>query len=105
MEYNKFKEYLKYIKDFLDDQKKLDNVINVISPGSFERCEFGDNFLDGFIKLLSDSIGDTNDFLYWFIIENDFGNKKLTVTLNDIPYVIDDDVTFWIYLNKFNNVK
>ena len=57
--------------DFLNDH------LQAIAPGAV--CEFGGVFLDDYIRLLSESVGDDSDWSWvsWFVFDNEFGKRGL----------------------------
>lgn len=100
MEYKDFYEAIQSLKDFIKEQDKLDAVLKIISPTSTGVCEFGNKFIDDYIKILEIALGDTSQWVSWFVFENDFGNKRLEVRVNDIEYEISNERQFFdIILN------
>lgn len=65
------------IKRFMDEIDVLHSHIYAIAPGAV--CEFGGRFLDDYIRLLSESVGDDADWSWvsWFVFDNEFGKKGL----------------------------
>jgi hypothetical protein len=72
-----FEYLLRKAKTFMAEQKKLDDVIRVIAPTSTGVVEFGGQFLDDYLVLLSYAVGDKEAWVTWFVFENDFGSKGL----------------------------
>jgi hypothetical protein len=100
MEYKDFYEAIQSLKDFFKEQDKLDAVLKVISPSSTGVCEFGNVFIDDYIKIVEIALGDTNQWVSWFVFENKFGKNKLEVKVNDIGYEISNEREFFdIILN------
>jgi len=100
MEYKDFYEAIQSLKDFIEEQDKLDAVLKVISPTSTGVCEFGNKFIDDYIKIVGIALGDTNQWVSWFVFENEFGKNKLEVKVNDIGYEISNEREFFdIILN------
>jgi len=95
MEYKDFYEAIQSLKDFFKEQDNLDAVLKVISPTSTGVCEFGNKFIDDYIRILEIALGDTNQWVSWFVFENDFGNKRLEVRVNDIEYEISNEREFF----------
>ena len=95
MEYEQFLKASNNLKQFLKEQDKLNNVLKVISPTSTGVVEFGNEFIDGYINVVEIALGDNYNWFSWFIFENDFGAKKLTVIINDEIYTIYDEFTFF----------
>jgi len=95
MEYKDFYEAMESLKNFFKEQDKLDAVLKVISPTSTGVCEFGNIFIDDYIRIIEIALNDTNQWVSWFVFENDFGNKKLEVNSNGIEYEISNEKQFF----------
>jgi hypothetical protein len=95
MEYKDFYEAIQSLKDFFKEQDKLDAVLKVISPTSTGVCEFGNVFIDDYIRIVEIALGDTNQWVSWFVFENEFGKNKLEVKVNDIEYEISNERHFF----------
>ena len=52
---------------FMDERDTLNDHIKAIAPGAY--CEIGGRFIDSYIKLLSDSAGDRDNWIEWFVLE------------------------------------
>ena len=72
-----FELYINNLKQFFEEQKKLEAVIDAISPTSTGVVEFGGKFVDDYIKVLSRLVDDDFDWVSWFVFENDFGKKGM----------------------------
>ena len=81
MNYIEFLTALNSLKLFFKEQEKLDKVLKVISPSSTGVCEFGNKFVDDYIRILAVAVNDNNDWVSWFVFDNDFGKKGLEVRL------------------------
>jgi hypothetical protein len=75
--YEKFYDAIKALEKFMAEQDKLDAALKVISPNGTSVCEFGNEFIDDYIKLLEESVGDRENRIFWYVFKNDFGKKKL----------------------------
>lgn len=95
MEYKDFILASVNLKQFIKEQDKLDAVLNVISPSSTGVVEFGNQFIDAYIRVVELALGDENCWYSWFVFENDFGKKQFTVTVNDISYKICNEKQFY----------
>lgn len=71
MDKDRFTYYLDAIKEFNEESDDFNDHIKAISMGGFS--ELGFDFLDYFIELLSESVGDTQNWIYWFVFEDEFG--------------------------------
>jgi len=81
--YQSFYYAISKLKKFMKEQKKLDEVLKVISPSGNAVCEFGNEFIDDYIKLLEESTNDDSGWISWFVFENEFGAKGLEVKTTD----------------------
>ena len=70
-----FAIYLNDISMFMNELDSLNEHISAIAQGAV--CDIGGHFLDSYIALLSESVGDDDNWVDWFVWENDFGKKKL----------------------------
>jgi len=87
----------------MKEQEKLDNVIKVISPSGTNVCEFGNEFIENYIDLLEKSVNDELKLIGWFVFDNDFGKKKLTLSINNKEYIISSEKKlFDIYIKTLN---
>jgi hypothetical protein len=93
-----FKDFLcasNNLQEFIKEQEKLDAVLKVISPTSTGVCEFGNKFIDDYIKVVEIALGDEFEWFSWFVFENNFGKNKLQVKVNNIEYNITDEKQFF----------
>ena len=98
MTYDEFLESMNNIKAFQKELNSLDGVLKVISPSGTGVCEIGHSFIDNYISLVSKNLGDKEEWISWFIFENEYGARKFTTQINDIEYVISDERTFYDFL-------
>lgn len=103
MEYKDFYYASCNLKEFIKEQDKLHAVLNVISPSSPGVCEFGDKFIDDYIKVVEIALGDENNWFSWFVFENDFGKKKLKVKVDNKWYKICDEKQFFDFYIKLHS--
>lgn len=83
LDYRNFYEAISNIKKFMIEQGKLYAILRVICPSSQNVCEFGNEFLYDYIKLLEKAVNDQSNWVSWFIFENDFGEKGLKIELSN----------------------
>ena len=95
MEYEDFYKAMDSIREFMKEQDKLNELLQVISQSSTVVCEIGNKFIDVYIKIVEISLGDTNQWVSWFVFENEFGKNRLVLKVNDIPYKICDERQFF----------
>ena len=77
MTYPQFLLSMEMLKDFISEQKKLNDVLNIISPSSTGIVEFGNKFIDDYIWLIETALIDDSNWVSWFVFENDFGKRRL----------------------------
>jgi len=93
--YDNFHYALTKLKKFMEEQDKLEAVLNVIAPSGTCVCEFGNEFLDDYINLLEHLVDDNSKWVSWFVFENDFGEKELDVIIDNKKYKITSDKVFY----------
>ena len=104
MEYKDFYYASQNLKEFIKEQDKLDAVLKVISPSSTGVCEFGNEFIDAYIKVVEIALGDEYNWFSWFVFENDFGKNEMKVVVNDKEYKICNEKQFFDVCIKLHNV-
>ena len=102
MEYKDFYYASNNLKEFIKEQDKLDAVLKVISPSSTCVCEFGNKFIDDYIKVVEIALGDEFNWFSWFVFENDMGKKELSATNNEKEYTIKSIEDLYNFLTLFN---
>ena len=100
-----FEDAIISLKNFINEQEKLHDVLKVISPSGTGVCEFGNQFIDDYISLLEKSINDDNNMVSWFVFENDFGDKKYKIHINNIDYKITNTKELFDVCTILNNQK
>jgi hypothetical protein len=103
MEYKDFFEASISLQNFIKEQDKLNDVLKVISPSSTSVCEFGNTFIDDYIKVVEIALGDTNQWFSWFAFENNFGKNRMVVKVNGKSYKICDERQFYDVCIKLYN--
>jgi hypothetical protein len=74
MDKAKFAYYVDAIKKFNEESNTFNDHIKAISSGGFS--DHGFTFLDRYIELLSEAVGDTGDWIAWYCFDNEFGANK-----------------------------
>ena len=105
MEYKDFYYASHNLKEFIKEQDKLDAVLKVISPSSTGVCEFGNKFIDDYIKVVEIALGDEFNWFSWFVFENDFGKKKMKVKVDNKEYKICDEKQFFDVCIKLHSLS
>lgn len=70
-----FITYMDSIRMFQAESDSLNSNLSAISPGAI--CEVGYKFLDDYIKLLSEAVGDEDDWIEWYVFENNMGKRGM----------------------------
>jgi hypothetical protein len=103
MTVEEFESSINNLKEFMKEREKLDDVLNAISPTGTCVCEIGGKFIDDYISLLELSINDKDNSVSWFVFDNDFGSKKLTIRREDVgEYVISNEKILYEVLQRMN---
>jgi hypothetical protein len=63
------------IRRFSEEIDILNDHLQAIAPGAV--CEFGGHFLDDYIRVLSELVGDDSGWISWYVFDNGFGKKKM----------------------------
>jgi hypothetical protein len=98
MQYKDFLRASEELKQFIREQDRLAEVAKVISGQGF--CEFGNRFIDAYIRVVEIALGDETDAFGWFALENDFGKKKLKVKVEGKEYKICNEKQFYDLIVK-----
>jgi len=92
-------EKLKALQVITDRFKAVSEKLEEFFGGNIWDCEFGEcvtEAIDLALVLAAETIGITPESLSWFVWENDFGKKKLSVCIDDQhnETVVDSIETF-----------
>lgn len=98
MTYEEFVIANNKLKAFRIEQKKLQVVLDVISPSGTGVVEFGNDFVDDYIRIVSICINDYHGWYSWFVYDNDYGKKRLSAYLEGKEYIIKDCKTFYDFI-------
>lgn len=90
---NELERKLNEIKEFNAEIDKLNEHLSAIAPGAV--CDFGGMFLDAHIRLLSEYLGDTDEWISWWTFENDFGKKGMRAGYDGKAIKIDRISRLW----------
>ena len=86
------------LKAYRIEQEKLDAVLKVISPSGTGVVEFGNEFIEDYIRIISISINDYREWYSWFVFDNDYGKKRLSAYLEGKEYIIKDCKSFYDFI-------
>lgn len=80
MEYSDFASAMKALKKFyVTDLGRLNDIEKILQSDGPIYFDFGHEFIDEYIKVLSNAVGDESEWINWWVFENDFGKKKLKI--------------------------
>lgn len=98
MDKSTFEKCMAEIKKFNAEADEINGHIRAIAQGGWS--EVGFSLLDAYCSLLSDAIGDKNEWIGWYCFDNDFGKKglmagygmecKLIPTIDDLWELIEE---------------
>lgn len=74
MDKKEFSGYIKAIKLFIDELDFLQTHLDAIAPGG--NCELGEKFIEAYIDLLANHVGDRDKWIEWYVWDNKFGKNK-----------------------------
>lgn len=103
MTIEEFESSINNLKEFMKERDKLNDVLKVLSPSGTCVCEIGGKFIDDYISLIERSINDKDNSVSWFVFDNDFGSRKLSIGLEGIgEYVISDEKILYEVIQRIN---
>lgn len=88
MTLKEFESYMDVIKKHQAEIDAATKALEIFAPSSYIYVEIGDQLLSAYIKLLGQNVGDDNDWIEWFIEENDWGRKAFEVSWENEERVI-----------------
>ncbi len=95
MTYNEFYKSIIELKNFIKEQNKLQDIIEIISPTSTGVVEFGGKFIDSYINIIEIALGDNSKWVSWFVFENNFGKENLEVIIEGKSFKISNEKCFY----------
>jgi hypothetical protein len=101
MTYKEFQHAIVCLEEFYKERQRIDDLAHAISPHS--TLEFGAKFIDDYVWLLETAMNDEDQWISWFVFENDFGRKGLTCKINDKEYKITTAKKLYNVCLKFYN--
>lgn len=105
MEYKEFYTACDSLKEFINAQAKLCDVMKIISPASTGGCEFGNKFIDDYITVVGIALNDNANWFSWFVFENEFGKNEMKIIVNKEEYIISDEKQFFdICIQLYNTI-
>lgn len=101
MDYINFLACCKALKAFFEEQQKLSAVIFAISPSCTGVCEFGNEFVEHYVRVVELALKDDFGWFNWFVFENNFGKKKLSIIAEGVKFTICDEADFFKVCNGY----
>lgn len=103
MTVEEFESSINNLKEFMKERDKLNDVLKVLSPSGTCVCEIGGKFIDDYISLIERSINDKDNSVSWFVFDNDFGSRKLSIGLEGIgEFIISDEKILYEVIQRIN---
>jgi len=78
-----FKLYFEPISKYNEDFDRNAEALDMLYPSSYIVPELGSHLLDSYISILSDIMGDTDDWISYYVFECNSGKKPMKVTMGD----------------------
>jgi len=78
-----FKLYFEPISKYNEDYERNSKALDMLYPSSYTAPELGSHLLDSYISILSDIMGDTADWISYYVFECNSGKKPMSVTMED----------------------
>lgn len=101
MTYEEFQRSINNLKDFIKELEKLNDVLKVLTPTGTCVCEIGHKFIGDYISIVETTLGDSGNLLSWFIFENEFGAKDLSIGIEGLGnYIISNEKDFYEVFKK-----
>ena len=104
MGYSEFYEAAQHLKDFINEQEKLKTIVEILAPSNVVYVEFGNKFIDQYIKLVEHCIQDHSHFYSWFVFENDFGKNHLELQLSGQKHQISNEKEFYDFCCQYYKI-
>jgi len=76
MDYKQFEQHMKNVQDFLDESNKVQEHFSAIIPDSYICNTIGHTLFDKYITLLSELVGDENEWIDYYIWDCSMGKEK-----------------------------
>jgi len=101
MTLTQFEHAVAKLKAHFKERQDLEAALKVLSPTGTNNLEFGSWFIDAYIWAVELALGDEGNWFSWFVFENDFGAKGLSVFIDGKETQITDAKIFYetVYSN------
>lgn len=90
-----FNRAVEKLQAHFKERDKLEELLNLISPTGTNVIEYGSEFIDDFIWVVELAVGDECNWFSWFVFENDFGAKGLSIRIDGEETKITDSTIFY----------
>jgi len=88
-----FAQKIKEIEAFNAELDLLNEHLGAVCPGGI--CSFGGKFMDDYIRLLSEHIGDEDGWVAYYVWDCEFGKKPLSAGYDGELHKIDSVERLW----------
>jgi len=109
MTYEEFVIAFEPINVFNKEFETAHNALSALCPSSFPTLDLGGHLLDAYISLLSTMVDDTiNDWVAWYVWENDCGKKGFEVSwtdnnLKEIKFKVNNLKDLWDVIHSISS--
>lgn len=87
MTLKEFEKYFKVLENMIKDNEKKQDAIAVLCPDT--NALLDSFYIDKYIELLSFTVGDKNDWIGWYVFDNEMGKRGMVAGFNDKLEKID----------------
>jgi len=94
-----FEALLQPIKIYLDEYEKCNKAVGDLCSSSYAVIDLGCKLLGSYIDLVEKLLED-DDWIAWFVFDNEFGKNKMYCESNDKKYVIESVSDMYNFLTN-----
>jgi hypothetical protein len=96
----KFVDIMKYLEDTNSAMYLIDQANNFLKRDFYDSAMLMDFHLQDYVlELLQDSLGDTNDYISWWVYDTDFGKEDANLYMEDeVTVCLDTSGKLYEYL-------
>jgi hypothetical protein len=95
MTLTQFEHAVAKLQAHFEEREKFDELLRFISPTGTNIIEYGSEFIDSFTWVVELALGDEYNWFSWFVFENDFGAKGLSIFIDGKETQITDAKIFY----------
>jgi hypothetical protein len=95
MTLTQFERAVEKLQAHFKEREDLEAALKVLSPTGTNNLEFGSWFIDSYIWAVGVALEDDYNWFSWFVFENDFGAKGLSIYIDGVETVITNAIIFY----------